>query len=129
MKTTIITDSPAALGGFVELSEIVDGVYSTEIYGEGADEAANLIVSGKVTNVYNGMITVEDWDNAAAEDEDITLIDVAADEAEIIDLRLELEVIEKEKDKVTKLSKLEGRTVALVLDDTTFEVVMIYVVG
>ena len=129
VKTTIITDSAAALEGFVELTEIVDGVYSTEIYGEGADEVANLIVSGKVTNVYNGMITVEDWDNAAAEDEDITLIDVAADEAEIIDLRLELEVIEKEKDKVTKLSKLEGRTGALVLDDTTFEVVMIYVVG
>ena len=129
VKTTIITDSAAALEGFVELTEIVDGVYSTEIYGEGADEVANLIVSGKVTNVYNGMITVEDWDNAAAEDEDITLIDVAADEAEIIDLRLELEVIEKEKDKVTKLSKLEGRTVALVLDDTTFEVFMIYVIG
>jgi len=138
-ETTIVTDGSDNLVGFVELTEIVDGVYSTKIYGkyeedgslaeDGIKNVANLIVQGVVTNVYNGMITVEDWDNKAAKEEDVTLIDADASEAEIIDLRAEMDDDFDTKNLISKASKLNGRTVALVLDDTTFEIVMIYVIG
>ena len=105
LDTTIITDKADALNGFITLTKAGEG------FTTAPKSADNLKTASKVTNVYGTLITTG------------TVEDIEAADAEIIDLS-------GATTKVTEISKLKDKNVALVIDATGDEpvVVTIYVV-
>ena len=118
VKTTIVTTDAAKLTGFIKLTKVVDGVYTTAANG-----AENLMTEKVIGNKMGDMITITGEEK---------LEDINVSAATIVDLRDE-DSLATGKKLVTSVSGLEkGMTLALVVDTTDAEawtIATIYVVG
>ena len=118
VKTTIVTTDAGKLQGFVELTKVVDGVYSTK-----ANTAENLFENVTIANVFKGMISIAGQDK---------LEDINVTETEIFDLRDE-DTLAEDKELVTDAEGLEkGMKLAIVVDTTdkdAWTIATIYVIG